>query len=54
MVEVEEDVVILQNGFVSLTDEVDDVESDNTLQDQRLNIMEADLLDNGEDIEGKK
>ena len=54
MMEVVEDVVILQNGFVTLTDEVDDVESDNTLQDQRLNIIEVDISDSENDIEGMK
>ena len=50
--EVVEDVSILQNGFVTLTDEVDDVESVNILQDDRLNIMESDISDNENDIEG--
>ena len=42
----------LEIDVVELTDEVDDVESINTLQEQRLNTIEIDLLDNDEDIEG--
>ena len=59
MVEVEEDVNILQNGFTILSDEVDDVESVNIQQDERineqdgrLNLIENDVSDNENDIEG--
>ena len=45
MVEVEEDIT-------ALTNDMDNVESVNILQKQTMNILEADLLDNDEDIEG--
>ena len=52
MVVVEEDLTILQNGFVTLTDDIDNVEFVNILQDKRVNTLEASIFDNENDIRG--
>ena len=51
MLEVEENVNFLQNRFVGLSDDMEDVETANVLQDERLNTLEAEILDNDNDIE---
>ena len=38
--------------MVDLEDDIEDVESVNILQEQKLNIMETDMSDNENDIEG--
>ena len=48
----EESVADLEGNVAAIADEVDDVESHNILQDQRLNIIETDISDNENDIEG--
>lgn len=54
MAEVQEDVVVLQAGFTQVNDDVNDLESENINQDYRINILEAEIFDNENDIEGKK
>ena len=51
MLEVEENVNFLKNRFVGLSDDMEDVETANVLQDERLNTLEAEILDNDNDIE---
>ena len=48
----EESVADLEVDMVEVKDNVEDAETLNLLQEQRLNTIEVDLLDNDEDIEG--
>ena len=45
-------VIDLEASVVELTDEVDDIESSNILQEQRLNTLDIEVNDNINDIEG--
>ncbi len=51
--ELEEDVVLLQHGLVSLADDLDDVETVNILQQETLNSLTDEINDNEDDIEGR-
>ena len=51
--ELEEAVVTLNIGLIAVSDEVEEVENDNALQNERLLSMEADITDNEDDINGK-
>ncbi len=44
---------MLQTAVTGLGREVDDLETDNANQDTRLNLMQADISDNSNDIEGQ-
>ena len=46
-------VTLLENDVSNLQDDVEEVETDNNLQDERLNTMELILNENGNDIDGK-
>ena len=46
-------VTLLEDDVADLQDEVEEVETDNTLQDERLNIMEDSINNNENDIDGK-
>ena len=46
-------MTLLENDFSNLQDDVEEVETDNNLQDERLNTMEIILNENGNDIDGK-
>ena len=46
-------VTLLENDVSNLQDDVEEVETDNNLQDERLNTMEIILNENGNDIDGK-
>ena len=46
-------VTILENDVSNLEDEVEEVETDITLQDERLNTMEIIVNENSNDIDGK-
>ena len=45
-------VTLLEDDVEDLQDEVEEVETDNTLQDERLNIMEDSINNNENDIDG--
>ena len=48
----EESVADLETNVVELIDEVDDIESSNILQEERLNTLDQEVNDNIDDIEG--
>ena len=48
----EDSVADLEGYVAALSDEVDDVESTNLLQDDRLNTIDKEINDNIDDIEG--
>ena len=48
----EESVTDLETNVVELIDEVDDIESSNILQEERLNTLDQEVNDNIDDIEG--
>ena len=45
-------VTLLENDVTALQDEVEEVETDNTLQDERLNTMEEAVIANVNEIDG--
>ena len=46
-------MALLENDVTALQDEVEEVETDNTLQDERLNIIDEAVNQNGNEIDGK-
>ena len=46
-------MTLLENDVTVLQDEVEEVETDNTLQDERLNIIDEAVNRNGNEIDGK-
>ena len=46
-------MTLLENDVAVLQDEVEEVETDNTLQDQRFLIVEGNVAGNSDDINGK-
>ena len=52
MTVLEESVADLETNVVELIDEVDDIESSNILQEERLNTLDQEVNDNIDDIEG--
>ena len=46
-------MTLLENDVTTLQDEVEEVETDNTLQDERLNIIDEAVNQNGNEIDGK-
>ena len=49
----EDDVADLEADINGLQDEVEEVETDNTLQDERFLIVEGNVAENSNDIDGK-
>ena len=49
----ENDVADLEADINVLQDEVEEVETDNTLQDERFLIVEGNVAENSNDIDGK-
>ena len=47
-------MTLLENDVSNLQDDVEEVETDNNLQDERLNTMEIILNENSNDIDGKQ
>ena len=45
-------MTLLENDVTVLQDEVEEVETDNTLQDERLNTMEEAVIANINEIDG--
>ena len=46
-------MTLLEIDVTALQDEVEEVETDNTLQDERLNIIDEAVNQNGNEIDGK-
>ena len=46
-------MTLLEDDVADLQDEVEEVETDNTLQDERFNTVEGNVAENSNDIDGK-
>ena len=46
-------MTLLENDVIALQDEVEEVETDNTLQDERFLIVEGNVAGNSDDIDVK-
>ena len=46
-------VTLLEDDVTDLQDEVEELETDNTLQDERFNTVEGNVAENSNDIDGK-